>query len=124
MPEWWNVSAPYLQAAGVVLALLLGAANLAWLIVQARRSKETHAIATEAHGWARERRTATERQAQAEAERLAFWQGTKARVDTSTYPIEIPDGTPPEWVIEGEARGYFQRMAHPEGRVVLSRVKA
>ncbi len=71
MPEWWNAGAPYLQAGGVVLALLLGAGNLAWLFVQARRSKVTHRIAL-ANGTVLEQRRAERRSELAEQALLAI----------------------------------------------------
>lgn len=127
---WWNTAAPYLEAAGVVVALVLGVANLVWLCVQGRRSKVTHALAVEAHDWAREKREVELREArerresqEREAARLAFWEKTKTQLESARAPIDIPAGTPAEWVLEGEARGYFDRIQAPGGDVQLFRTR-
>lgn len=105
----WALGAPYLQAGGTVLALLLGAANLAWLIVQARRSAATHRLAAEAHDWARQRRDAEEAAAQAQQRKREFFTEVKQRLDATTaYDIDIPQGTDPAWLAEGEALHYFR----------------
>lgn len=123
MPDWWNNAAPFLHASGVVVALVLGFANLWWLIVQARRTKVTHGIALEAHDWARERRDRESAQALAEEAKRAWWKDTRAAIDASDGPILLQEGIDPAWVTEAEQLGHFRptrgtygeaRLAKPE----------
>ena len=120
MPNW-TVSAPYLDALGVVVALLLGAANLGWLIVQARRAKVTHSLALEAHKWAKARRDQELEQAQTDDAKRAWWAKMKLMLEKLDGPCRIADGVDPAWVIEGETLGYFRRIRHPAGHWVLHR---
>ncbi len=121
MPSWWGVGAPYLEAASIVLALLLGAGNLTWLVVQARRARVTHALALEAHRWARERRD-HELAKEQDAGAMRTWLAeTKRTVDASREPCEIPEDVNPTWIVEGEQHGYFRRIRHPSGRSLLTK---
>lgn len=119
MPEWWSAAAPYLQAGGVALALLLGAANLGWLIVQARRSQITHALALEAHTWERERRDAEQKRARELEAKHEFWRQMREALASAKVAVSIPEGIDPSWIIEGEAAGHFQRKHAPWGEVML-----
>lgn len=103
------------------MSLLLGFANLGWLIVQARSSRAIRRIALEAHEWARERRDAEQEATREHEARLAWWQEMRRQVNASPTPIEIPEGIDPAWVLDGESHAYFRRVRHPEGRFVLWR---
>lgn len=117
MPAWWIPASPIIEVASIAVALLLGIANLAWLVVQARRSAVTHALALEAHDWAKERRAAEIRQAQVEEMKAAAWQSIRDTISRSDMPILIPAGMDPSWVHEGAQRGHFRIVEGPEGRI-------
>ncbi len=110
---WWNTAAPYLQAAGVVVALLLSVANLAWLIIQGRRSRVTHAIALEAHEWTREKRERELRGRRGEAaDALAVAIG-RACTAVRAVVSEIPNDLQSRWQVirqPGAEEGYVPRI--------------
>lgn len=119
--SWWTLAAPVLQGLGVVLALVLGAANLGWLVLQGRQARETRRIAVEAHEWARERRDrelATERE---EAERDQWWRERRDAIAQSDGPILLPANANLDWVAEGERRGYFRRTVDVHGDTRLAK---
>lgn len=113
--SWWDLGAPVLQGLGVVLALVLGAANLAWLVIQGRQARDTKRLATEAHEWARERRdeehAAAERQAAKLARFAEIAQELDLRAAMGEFSIDIPADLDPASVVEGEQLGFFRRVS-------------
>ena len=94
---------------------MLGAANLAWLVVQARRAAVTHRLALEAHEWARERRDAESEDRRREQEFIRWCEDVRATIARSEAPVLITGNPDPRWVLEGEKRGYFRRTTDPAG---------
>lgn len=117
MPTWWAAAAPIIEAASIAVALLLGVANLSWLVVQARRSAATHSLALEAHDWAKDRRAAEIHREQVDERKAAAWSAIRDTIASSDVPILIPADVDPSWVHEGAQRGHFRIVEGPEGRI-------